>query len=716
MQRFRQTGGLSHKLVWLILLSFLPTVFLLVYLGLALRRENISNSQYMLLNSALEIAGEQKSITAGINELLYLLSNTSVIAHFEKPQAEALFREMKAKHDYLKNIQLIDLQGRVVASALPSRNAVSVADERYFTETVRTRAFSAGEYMVGRISRSQVFHFAHPILGPDGELDGVVAVAMDLTRYLGIFTDIRLPAEATLSIYDRNGALLMRQPEDDPLYPTGGAIRPKHLERITAARDSGVFNGTNLHGVDKIYAFVKLQLGDFEHPYLYVLVGEPVQVLLRATAVRLSNSLMTAAAALLLSIALGLFGMKKVVVDRLRALGRMATQSSALNACLLHRPGARDEIGTLDAVLVEMSNRIVDSTEALRSANLGLQAETLRLQEVLDRLPVGVLVIDHQRHEIRFANRYVLDLLRRQAPDVLGRDCGEFFQQACTGECERCGQSSRPEFHEAVMADSDGRALYVIKCLTRIRFGAEESILVALIDKTEQKRLEDLKADIESVIRHDLRTPLSAVVYLPRKLKRGANITPEQKDLLNIMEYAGHRALQLINLSLEAYKIETNNYVFEPTEVDLVRVVRENLRIILLDERLARQEVRFRFGGRPVTDDASLLLRSDPLLLGIIVGNLVKNAVEASDSKSVVELDLARQGRVARLTVHNPEPVPETMRGCFFEKYSTAGKYGGTGLGTYSAAIMTRAIGGEIEMRTSEAEGTTISISLPLEA
>jgi CheY-like chemotaxis protein len=94
-----------------------------------------------------------------------------------------------------------------------------------------------------------------------------------------------------------------------------------------------------------------------------------------------------------------------------------------------------------------------------------------------------------------------------------------------------------------------------------------------------------------------------------------------------------------------------------------------------------------------------------------MLGNLLKNAVEASPDGGAVTLSIAARDGV-RIALHNAGVVPEGIRETFFEKYSTAGKSDGTGLGNYSARLMARVQGGDMSMRTSASEGTTISVTL----
>jgi len=115
-------------------------------------------------------------------------------------------------------------------------------------------------------------------------------------------------------------------------------------------------------------------------------------------------------------------------------------------------------------------------------------------------------------------------------------------------------------------------------------------------------------------------------------------------------------------------------------------------------------------------DGSGMTLNTDVLLLDIILMNLLRNALEASDNGVKVFVDLSENEGNYSIVISNGRPVPVEIRERFFDKYTTTGKVGGTGLGTYSAAIMTKAIGGTIEMETSEETGTKVTIRIPMTA
>ena len=69
----------------------------------------------------------------------------------------------------------------------------------------------------------------------------------------------------------------------------------------------------------------------------------------------------------------------------------------------------------------------------------------------------------------------------------------------------------------------------------------------------------------------------------------------------------------------------------------------------------------------------------------------MKNAVEASPSGETIAINVD-DGELARVSIHNAGAIPEAIKGRFFEKFVTAGKKNGTGLGAYSARLMVNAL------------------------
>ncbi|RYF18745.1 MAG: HAMP domain-containing histidine kinase, partial [Comamonadaceae bacterium] len=194
-----------------------------------------------------------------------------------------------------------------------------------------------------------------------------------------------------------------------------------------------------------------------------------------------------------------------------------------------------------------------------------------------------------------------------------------------------------------------------------------------------------LREDVERMSRHDLKTPLNSILGVSRLLRDGGHLGAEQRELVGVLQRAALRMLEMVNLSLGLFRMETGTYDFQPQAVDLREVVG---RVLVDLHSLAESSgVTVYLEG---SDRRAVYVRAEELLCYSIVANLVKNAVEASRRGEHVTLAL-RAGDPVSLTVTNPGEVPPELAGRFFEKYATAGKSGGTGLGTYSARLMARA-------------------------
>ncbi|OIQ50929.1 Sensor histidine kinase RcsC [Pseudodesulfovibrio hydrargyri] len=230
----------------------------------------------------------------------------------------------------------------------------------------------------------------------------------------------------------------------------------------------------------------------------------------------------------------------------------------------------------------------------------------------------------------------------------------------------------------------------------------------------EHSRLqaEKLREDVEQITRHDIKTPLLGVLNGITYLENYTTLDRDQKDMLDDMRHTANTGMDLISRSLDLYKMETGTYVYTPAEVDILNVCRrvaDDLAELALTREVTLEAL---FGDGPIAREDTLLLSTEENLFYAVLANLVKNALEASGTGDTVTVRMKADGDFT-VAVHNPAPVPESVRANFFDKYATSGKRSGTGLGTYSARLMVEVMGGRIDMDSSEESGTTVTVTLP---
>jgi PAS domain S-box-containing protein len=391
-----------------------------------------------------------------------------------------------------------------------------------------------------------------------------------------------------------------------------------------------------------------------------------------------------------------------------------------------------------------------EQEEALRVQMELTRTEQKRLDLVVRAARVGIVDWDGHTHETYYSPRF--REIRGYAPDADTSNWPDYFKVMIHPEDREritkrwikfilgkgpegpLGEYYSPEEYRLLCADGDYAWVEVSGIAVRDEKGFVVRWIAAIIDITERRAQREalrasrdqiaeqaqmleqqnetlkenvrLREEVERIGRHDIKTPLNSIVAVPRLLREERRLGPEADELLGIVERAGYRILSMVNLSLDLYKMEQGSYIFRPDAVDLPDLVGK----VLADVRMhaASKQVRLE------VDTASVPYAwAEELLCYSLLANLLKNAVEASPEGGVVSLRAqAGAGDTVVVHLHNRGVVPESIRGSFFQKYATLGKASGTGLGTYSARLMARVQDGDIAMRTSEAEGTTLAVTL----
>ena len=210
-----------------------------------------------------------------------------------------------------------------------------------------------------------------------------------------------------------------------------------------------------------------------------------------------------------------------------------------------------------------------------------------------------------------------------------------------------------------------------------------------------------LKEDIENITHHDLKSPLTVIIGNSQLLMEDENISEENWKSAKYIEKAGYRILNMLNSSLDLYKMEP---------VDVVNLLKN-----IIDETSSLSankglKINLHINGEAVPDKQSFVITGESLLFYSIFSNLFKNACEASPQGGHVTINLYGNENYYQITIHNLGAVPVDIRDKFFNKYVSCGKKMGTGLGTYSAKLMAENMNGNIYMKSSDKKGTTITL------
>jgi signal transduction histidine kinase len=230
------------------------------------------------------------------------------------------------------------------------------------------------------------------------------------------------------------------------------------------------------------------------------------------------------------------------------------------------------------------------------------------------------------------------------------------------------------------------------------------------------RELSEMKEEFLALTTHDLRSPLTVISGVISFFTSGrlGELSPEQKNMVAMMERNAQSLIELVNDLLDASKLESGTMRLDLSSIDLRSLVNE-LRETM--EPLAREK------GIALEDHipANLpAIRADRTKLRRIVVNLLSNALKFTGKGGTVEIRAAPEDEgLIRISISDTgvgiarEDVER-----LFDKYEQARSRAtrgekGTGLGLYITKQLVELHGGEIKVDSEIGKGSTFSFTLP---
>uniref|UniRef100_UPI00102C4BC3 hybrid sensor histidine kinase/response regulator n=1 Tax=Candidatus Magnetaquicoccus inordinatus TaxID=2496818 RepID=UPI00102C4BC3 len=137
-----------------------------------------------------------------------------------------------------------------------------------------------------------------------------------------------------------------------------------------------------------------------------------------------------------------------------------------------------------------------------------------------------------------------------------------------------------------------------------------------------------LREDVDRIMRHDLKSPLNAVIGFANLLNDSLEKNSEQANYLQMVLDSAYCLLGMINLSMDLFKIERGIYELKAREVNVLdlldKIKGANKRAL----QLKQLEWRVRVNGEAADYTRPFLVLGEELLCFSMLGNLLKNAVE----------------------------------------------------------------------------------------
>ena len=372
-------------------------------------------------------------------QFLMTLARVPEIQNLRTPGQNRLLAELLKQNPLYSTLFVVNAEGLVCSSAFPLPPApVSVAQRKYFQDTVRSKDFSVGEYAICPAVKRPVLHFAYPIWDARGLFKGVIGVSLDLARYALMFPMGKLPPGTTLSFSDHKGTFLYRYPGKEDNKPKPDL--PELITRMSTQVEEGVFTHIGPDGITRLNAYKTMRLNNNLSPYVFIRVGIPEEKALLAAKKALSFNVILLGIAFIIAVFSAWFLGNAIIVKRLNKL--VEASRNLGQGDLKTRTGLdyqSDELGELAKAFDEMAEALEiknlerqqaeetikkEINERMRSEEAIKESEQ-KFRDLVEKSPVGVYLVQDgifKYVNVKFAETHgytVEELIDKETPLTL---------------------------------------------------------------------------------------------------------------------------------------------------------------------------------------------------------------------------------------------------------------------------------------------------------
>jgi two-component system sensor histidine kinase SenX3 len=239
-----------------------------------------------------------------------------------------------------------------------------------------------------------------------------------------------------------------------------------------------------------------------------------------------------------------------------------------------------------------------------------------------------------------------------------------------------------------------------------------EYVLVLVDDRTEARRLEEVRRDFVANISHELKTPIGALKLLAEAVGDAADDPDAVQHFAERMEREALRLTTLVQEIIDLSRLQVADALHPPEPVVVDAVIAEAVDRVRLAAQ--RKQISVSTGG-----DGGAIVYGDRNLLITAVRNLVDNAIAYSPDGTRVGVAVRRADGLVEIAVKDQGiGIPRAEQERIFERFyrvdpARSRVTGGTGLGLSIVKHVAANHGGEVTVWSQEGVGSTFTLRLP---
>lgn len=360
-----------------------------------------------------------------------------------------------------------------------------------------------------------------------------------------------------------------------------------------------------------------------------------------------------------------------------------------------------------------------------------------RVRNALDTIAEALIVID-RKGNIVLANAAFAELNGMSAESLMGTtaeklawqkggdlgddlpwhpvlESGDAVRNARIGFSDSTGSIRKFMVNCSPVTGAKGRIGGVLISMDDITLLEEKELLLRQsMEAAEEANM--AKSAFLSNMSHEIRTPMTAILGFTDVLKRGLNLSKEERQRhLGTISRSGQHLLELINDVLDLSKVESGAMDVESIPTSVGSLANEVIKVL----RVKAEEKHI---GLELLIETPLPehVLSDPSRLRQIMTNLVGNAIKFTEQGGVkLTISHNTSADSVRIAVSDTGiGMNEKQQATIFDAFTQADssitrRFGGTGLGLSISRKLAEALGGSIDVESVPGEGSTFFVTLP---
>jgi len=400
-----------------------------------------------------------------------------------------------------------------------------------------------------------------------------------------------------------------------------------------------------------------------------------------------------------------------------------------------HIPLRNDEVDGVAADLNDLRANVKALREKAVSEEQLLSAR--RYADNIIKSMFDILIVADPDLRIVTVNRAACDLLEYSEIELIGKPLDFVFKQ----ESMTLGPSLRQIMLNTTTHDTEmtyipasGRQITALVSVSMMRdpAGRPQAVITVGKDITQRKQVEnelmEAKSAAEGASRakssflanmsHEIRTPMTAILGYADLLSYPDQSDEQRHQCIQTIRRNSQHLLAIINDILDVSKIEAGKMTVEQIECSPVSILSDVHGLMIgraRDKNLAL-DVRF-------VDPVPERILSDPTRLRQILVNLLGNAIKFTNRGGVKLLVGIVPGGYYKSTMIRFDVVDtgvgmtDLQVSALFKPFtqadaSTTRRFGGTGLGLTIARRLAQLLGGDINVRSVQGNGSTFTVTI----